>query len=121
MQERNDKLFVKLYLRARDSGLLAAIGDRDWRTLCVLAMYMNQDGWCNPSQMSLARSLGISRSSVARRIQHLRRFRFNGQPVIQTESQNRDQHGTFGRTSYRILPSSNLAIFFSHSDKKRPS
>lgn len=87
MPDRSNDLFVKLYLRARDSGFLAAIGDRDWRTLCVLAMYMNQEGWCNPSQMSLSHSLGISRSSVARRIQHLRCFRFNGQPVIQTESQ----------------------------------
>ena len=39
-----DRIFVKLYVAARTSGLLAEISDRDWKTLCTLATYMDADG-----------------------------------------------------------------------------
>src|SRR3989304_343529 len=52
------RVFVKLYVAARTSGLLAEISDRDWKTLCTLATFMDQDGRCYPSQAKLARALG---------------------------------------------------------------
>lgn len=106
------KLFVKMYIRARESGLLALISTQDWHLLCVLATYMNRQGRCNPSQETLANVMGINRSSVARRIRSLERFRFHGQPLIRI-TRNRIVSGKFESLGYEILPSASLEIFMS--------
>lgn len=120
MPNHNNRLFVKLYLQARESGLLAALSDRNWKTLCVLATYMNHDGRCNPSQAALARDLRISRGSVSRRIKSLEQFRFHGQPLIRIEKDHRYFGGKYGASSYTILSSSCLAIFGCQPYKKPP-
>src|SRR2546426_12581165 len=79
---REKRMFVKMYFEARDSGLLAALPDELWKTLCVLATYMDQHGLCYPSQSRLARDLGISRQHTNKRIQRLRKFRFQGHPIL---------------------------------------
>src|SRR5215212_1059714 len=66
--ERSERIFLKLYVEARRSGLLAAISDRDWKTLCVVATYMNATGYCFPSQDEIARALGCSRQTANERI-----------------------------------------------------
>ena len=73
-----ERTFVKLYVAARRSGLLAAISDRDWKTLCTLATYMDADGYCFPSQAELARAMGCSRQMANERIRNLAAFRFRG-------------------------------------------
>src|SRR4051794_6518210 len=40
-----ERVFVKLYVAARTSGLLASISDRDWKTLCTLATYMDGESF----------------------------------------------------------------------------
>ena len=47
---REKRMFVKMYFDARDSGLLAALPDELWKTLCCLATYIDEDGKCYPSQ-----------------------------------------------------------------------
>lgn len=74
--------FVKMYFEARDSGLLAAMPDELWKTLCVLATYLDENGHCFPSQDQLAKDLGIGRQAANKRIQRLRQFRFNEKPII---------------------------------------
>src|SRR5713226_9778568 len=76
------RMFLKMYFDARDSGLLAAIGDRHWRTLCALATYMDENGFCYPSQALIAKDLGIHRQRVNERIQELLDFHFHDLPVI---------------------------------------
>src|SRR5438105_4183034 len=78
---RAERTFLKLYVEARTSGLLAAISDRDWKTLCTLATYMDADGYCYPSQAELAKALGCSRQMANERVKSLARFRFQGTPV----------------------------------------
>lgn len=118
MQEQGNKIFVKFYIEARISGLLAAISNRDWKTLCVLATYMDQDGRCNPSQARLARDLGVSPASAWERVQSLKRFRFKGKAVIIIATKSRKPSGRFVTLNYRILPESGLAIFhFSQEEK----
>ncbi len=75
--------FVKMYFEARDSGLLAALPDELWKTLCVLATYLDENGLCFPSQDQLAKDLGIGRQAANKRIQRLREFRFNDKPIIE--------------------------------------
>src|SRR3954468_19511116 len=76
-----ERVFVKLYVAARTSGLLATISDRDWKTLCTLATYMDGEGFCFPSQAELARALGCSRQMANERVKSLAAFRFQEHPV----------------------------------------
>jgi len=109
--KRSERTFLKLYVEARTSGLLAAISDRDWKTLCALATYMDGDGYCFPSQVELARALGCSRQMANERIKSLATFRFQGKPVVLVEKDGRTEQGTWSRNGYRILPIANLGIF----------
>ncbi len=101
-QWHND-LFIKLYTAALDSGFLAAISDRDWKTLCVLALHMDADGQCYPSRDHIARALGVNPSTASDRIQRLLAFRWQGQPLVQV-TRKRQPDGTLGRQVYTILP-----------------
>jgi len=110
-----ERLFLKLYVAARTSGLLAEISDRDWKTLCVLATYMNAEGFCHPSQAELARALGCSRQMANERVNSLARFRFQEQPVLLIVKAERTERGTWTKNRYRVLPLSQLSIFGSHA------
>ena len=101
-QWHND-IFIKLYTAALDSGFLAAISDRDWKTLCVLALHMDADGQCYPSRDHIARALGVNPSTASDRIQRLMAFRWQGQPLVQV-TRERQPDGTLGRQVYTILP-----------------
>ena len=106
-----ERTFVKLYVAARESGLLAAISDRDWKTLCTLATYMDGDGYCHPSQAELARAMGCSRQMANERIKSLATFRFNGQQVLLVEKERRTGKGEWAKNGYRVLPISRLRIY----------
>src|SRR5215217_7196026 len=110
--KRVERLFIKLYLAARTSGLLASIPDRDLKTLITLATYMDKDGYCYPSQTELARTLGVSRQMANERLQSLAAFRFQGRPVmLMPDDQHRGGRGKFGGKRYQILPIAGLSIF----------
>ncbi len=118
MQDTDNNIFVKFYVKARKTGLLSAISDRDWKTLCTLATYMNQDGVCNPSQARLARDMGVSHTSAWDRVKSLTKFRFKGNPVIRIAEKVRTPSGRFASLKYRILPDSGLAIFHFRKEEK---
>lgn len=109
----DQRVFVKLYVAARTSGLLAAISDRDWKTLCTLATFMDKDGKCYPSQSQLALALRVNRSTANRRIRSLARFRFQGKPVLLIERRYRKTTGgrEYASNRYTILPVTQLKIF----------
>ena len=106
----DERVFVKLYVAARTSGLLAAITDRDWKTLCTLATFMDENGRCFPSQAEIARALKINRTTANERIRSLAEFRFGGKPVL-TVRKVPSRSGRFGRNDYTILPITHLKIF----------
>jgi hypothetical protein len=107
------RVYIKLYIAARTSGLLASISDRDWRTLTAIGTFMNEKGQCYPSQAALARALGVNRATANRRIQSLARFRFQGKPVLLVERQYKDTKTgrQFATNKYHIMPSSGMRIF----------
>lgn len=109
--ERQERLFLKMYVAARTSGLLAAISDRTWKTLCVLATYMDEDGYCYPSQQELARAMGCSRQMVSERVNALAEFRFRDQPIFLIVNDGHARHGRWANNGYRVLPISSLGIF----------
>ena len=109
----DERVFVKLYVAARTSGLLAAMTDRDWKTLCVISTYMDRDGKCYPSQAQIARALKISRGTANARVRSLASFRFEGKPVLLVE--HRIRKSKMGRrvtaNQYTIMPVTRLRIF----------
>ncbi len=110
---RERRMFVKMYFEARDSGLLAALPDELWKTLCCLATYIDENGNCYPSQALLAKDLGISRQHANKRIQRLLAFQFNGQPVL-TVSKNRESRrggSRWANNVYQLRPITGFAIF----------
>jgi len=109
--ERIERTFVKLYVEARRSGLLSSISDRDWKTLCTLATYMDADGYCFPSQAELAKAMGCSRQMANERVKSLAAFRFQEQAVLLVVKGERSEQGTWSRNGYRVLPLSNLRIY----------
>ena len=118
-----DRIFVKLYVAARTSGLLAAMSDRDWKTLCTLATFMDKHGRCYPSQAGLARALGINRGTANERVRSLAQFRFQGKPVLLIDKHNRKtKNGTrFASNRYTILPVTKLQIFDGTDETARSS
>lgn len=99
--------FVKMYFEARDSGLLAALPDELWKMLCVMATYVDENGFCFPSQTKLASDLGISRQAANKRIQRLREFRFHGRPIITAQRErveNRVGGTRWGHNVYQLRP-----------------
>lgn len=107
------RMFVKMYFEARKSGLLAALPDDLWKTLCCLATYMDENGNCHPSQARIAKDLDIRRQRVNERIKRLLAFRFQGQPVItMTKQLKSTQHGIrWANNSYQLLPLAGFGIF----------
>lgn len=105
-----NKVFVKLFVAARTSGLLKKISNREFKTLIALSLYMDENGDCFPTQVQLARDLGCGRSTANRRIQSLLRFRFNSKPIIKAV-QKRGKHGEWDNNYYTILPVSQVKIF----------
>ena len=103
------QIFIKLYTAALDTGFLAAISDRDWKTLCVIALHMDAKGQCYPSLPSIARALGVNKSTASNRIQSLLQFRWEDQPIV-AATRERRANGTLGRQVYTILPLTPLSF-----------
>jgi len=110
---REKRMFVKMYFDARDSGLLAALPDELWKTLCCLATYMDEDGNCYPSQALLGAALGISRQHINYRIKRLLAFRFHGEPILTMSKSRQKKRGgsRWANNVYRLRPITGLAMF----------
>ena len=103
------QIFIKLYTAALDTGFLAAMSDRDWKTLCVIALHMDAEGRCYPSLPTIARALGVNKSTASNRIQALLQFRWQNQPIV-AATRERRTNGTLGRQVYTILPLTPLSF-----------
>jgi hypothetical protein len=110
---REKRMFVKMYFDARDSGLLAALPDELWKTLCCLATYIDEDGNCCPSQALLGKAWSVSRQHINYRIKRLLAFRFHGEPILTvTKSRQKQQGGSrWANNVYRLRPITGLAMF----------
>lgn len=104
------KIYLKMYVDAVKHGLLADMGDSNWRTLCVIASFMNEEGECYPTQEQIARGLGVSRQAAGKRVRKLLDYRWNGRPLV-TAEQDRAKDGTWDNTRYTVHPISQIRIF----------
>lgn len=108
-QAWQQQVFIKLYTGALASGFLGAISDRDWKTLCVIALHMDARGRCYPSRDHIARALGVDASTASRRIQSLLDFRWHGEPMVRAY-RLRGADGRLGRQVYTILPNAPMGF-----------
>lgn len=104
------RIFVKMYVDAVKHGLIADMGDSNWRTLCVIASFMDEQGRCYPTQAQIARGLGVSRQAASARIRKLLDYRWQGRPLVEAAKVRTDK-GTWDNTHYTVLPISQLRIF----------
>lgn len=109
--KQETRIFVKMYVEAVHSGLIADLGPERWQTLCVIAAFMDDKGECYPTQYAIAQRLNVARETANRRIKSLCDYRWQGRPVV-VKVQSRD-HGkqTWDNVRYTILPISGLEIF----------
>jgi hypothetical protein len=109
--KRETRIFVKMYVEAVHSGLIADMGPERWQTLCVIAAFMDENGECYPTQYAIAQRLNVARETANRRIKSLCDYRWQGRSVVQkVQSRDHDKQ-TWDNVRYTILPISGLEIF----------
>jgi hypothetical protein len=108
--QRETRIFLKMYVDAVHSGLLANLGDKNWRTLCVIAAFMDEKGECYPTQAQIAKGLGVSRQAASTRVNTLLKYRWNDRALV-TAVKGRSPKGKWENTRYTVLPISQLRIF----------
>jgi hypothetical protein len=109
--KRETRIFVKMYVEAVHSGLIADMGPERWQTLCVIAAFMDENGECYPTQYAIAQRLNVARETANRRIKSLCDYRWQGRAVVQkVQSRDHDKQ-TWDNVRYTILPISGLEIF----------
>jgi hypothetical protein len=102
---------TKLYPSLRTSGLLAKLPDREFKTLICLSLFMDSEKNCCPSQEVLSAALGLSCSTVTKRINRLLSFQWQGKPLVSSKKLE-TWRGILDTTVYSILPESGLNTFF---------
>ncbi|CAM3631160.1 helix-turn-helix domain-containing protein [Mesobacillus zeae] len=109
--KKETRIFVKMYVEAVHSGLIADIGPERWQTLCVIAAFMDEKGECYPTQYAIAERLNVARETANRRIKSLCDYRWQGRAVV-VKVQSRDhEKQTWDNVRYTILPISGLKMF----------
>lgn len=103
------RIFVKMYVDAVRSGLIADLGTRKWTTLCVIASFMDAKGNCWPTQEQIAKGLGVSRQTAGKYVNELLDHRWQGKAIVTAVKVR--EGGRFDNMRYTVLPVSNLEIF----------
>ena len=90
------RLWIRIDLSIRISGLLAALGPQNLQTLLTLATYAAENGGRETPEEAIAADLQVDRSSAIRRLDALCAFRWQGRPLV-TRTRAAD-----GRWTYTI-------------------
>jgi hypothetical protein len=109
--ESETRIFVKMYVEAVHSGLIADLGPERWQTLCVIAAFMDKNGECFPTQYAIANRLKVARETANRRIKSLCDYRWEGRPLVRKVQSRDHEKQTWNNVRYTILPISGLAKF----------
>jgi hypothetical protein len=92
------------YIKDFDAPIIALMGADNWATLCVLAAFMDSNGYCYPTHKTIGKLLGISEQAAGKRVRKLAEFTYNGQQVvtIHKSSNQRGEDGKFTKNNYHI-------------------
>lgn len=109
--KKETRIFVKMYVEAVHSGLIADMGPERWQTLCVIAAFMDENGECYPTQYAIANRLNVKRETANRRIKSLCEYRWQGRPLVEKVQARDHEKQTWDNVRYTIKPISGLTIF----------
>jgi hypothetical protein len=109
--KKETRIFVKMYVEAVHSGLIADMGPERWQTLCVIAAFMDEKGECYPTQYAIAQRLNVARETANRRIKSLCDYRWQKRAVIEKIQSRDHEKQTWDNVRYTILPISGLKMF----------
>jgi hypothetical protein len=109
--KKETRIFVKMYVEAVHSGLIADMGPERWQTLCVIAAFMDEKGECYPTQYAIAGRLNVARETANRRIKSLCEYQWQGRAVIEKVQSRDHEKQTWDNVRYTILPISGLKMF----------
>jgi hypothetical protein len=109
--KKETRIFVKMYVEAVHSGLIADMGPERWQTLCVIAAFMDEKGECYPTQYAIAQRLNVARETANRRIKSLCEYRWQGRAVIEKVQSRDHEKQTWDNVRYTILQISGLKMF----------
>lgn len=118
--ERETRIFLKMYVDAVHSGLIADMGAKNWQTLCTIAAFMDKNGDCYPTQELIAHRLEIRRDSAAKRLKDLCEYKWNGRPLVVRNRVRNPKNQSWQKTVYTIMPISQLAIFDGEAEEIEP-
>ncbi|ALH46417.1 helix-turn-helix domain-containing protein [Paenibacillus larvae] len=104
------EIYIKFYVDAVRSGMVADMGAERLQTLLVIASFMNEKGECYPTQWQIAKALGVARETANRRVMRLAKYRWEGKPLIELRKIRNDMR-EWVKIIYKILPVSNVSIF----------
>lgn len=105
---KSNDLFFRVYINAFTGGLVKELKPQRWTTLQAIASYMDENGYCFPTQEQLAERIGWLVQNVNKWVQELEQFRWQGQPILERQFKF---NGFSKYTIYRILPLAQIAIF----------
>ena len=106
--ETTGQVYLRLYVSAFSSGLMAELKPTNSMVLLALCSFMDEDGTCFPTQEQIAERIGVSKPTVNKAINDLLEFKINGKPVLSRELV---QTGRFKNSVYTVNPVSQVAIF----------
>ncbi|QWI73315.1 helix-turn-helix domain-containing protein (plasmid) [Bacillus mycoides] len=103
------EVYVKMFVGV-NRGLMAHLGANLWQLYSALATFMDRDGSCYPSQIQLAKVMGVSRETVNRRMQKLLKMEWKGEPIV-TAHKVRTETNQFDNTIYTLNTDLAFRIF----------
>lgn len=101
-------VYLRLYLSAFKSGLVADLKPTNFTVLLAICSYMDEKGECYPTQRQIAERCGISKTTVNKAINELLEIKINDKPVIERRMIITD---TSKNSVYTVNPVSQVAIF----------
>jgi hypothetical protein len=108
MSTENNEVYLRLYLSAFSSGLVADLKPTNFTVLMTICSYMDAEGRCYPTQEQLSERSGLSKTTVNKAVNFLLEYTVSGVPLISREIR---QKGAFKNSVYKVNPISQVAIF----------
>lgn len=92
------------YIKDFNAPIIGLMGAENWATLCVLAAFMDKNGYCYPTYETIGKLLCISEQAAGKRVRKLAEFKYNGQPIvtIHKTAHQKGEDGKFTKNHYSI-------------------
>lgn len=107
-KEMSQQVYLRLYLSAFKSGLVAELKPTNFTVLLGICSYMDENGECYPTQRQLSERCGVSKTTVNKAINDLLEFKINGKPLLERKI---IKEGLYKNSAYVVHPMSQVAIF----------